>query len=186
MSRKTFPVWVVVLVVGIPMLCCLGAALDGGDKKVPSPASASARPAAPVTPEDSPSPTPATDHFDTSAAASPAVTTPAATVAPAKPSAAPPARPAEPYYRNCDAARAAGAAPLYQGDPGYRPALDADGDGEACEPRSGNGDTGPAPAGDVYYANCSAVRAAGAAPLHSGDPGYSRKLDRDGDGVACE
>ncbi|MFF9503265.1 excalibur calcium-binding domain-containing protein [Streptomyces sp. NPDC014656] len=38
----------------------------------------------------------------------------------------------------------------------------------------------------VYYANCTAVRAAGAAPIHAGDPGYSRKLDRDGDGVACE
>lgn len=38
----------------------------------------------------------------------------------------------------------------------------------------------------VYYANCSAVRAAGAAPIHRGEPGYSRKLDRDGDGVACE
>lgn len=42
------------------------------------------------------------------------------------------------------------------------------------------------PGGSAYYANCAAVRAAGAAPLHSGDPGYSRKLDRDGDGVACE
>jgi hypothetical protein len=38
----------------------------------------------------------------------------------------------------------------------------------------------------VYYANCSAVRAAGADPIYEGDPGYSRKLDRDGDGVACE
>ncbi len=38
----------------------------------------------------------------------------------------------------------------------------------------------------VYYANCTAVRAARAAPIHAGDPGYSRKLDRDGDGVACE
>ncbi|WP_101847487.1 GmrSD restriction endonuclease domain-containing protein [Zhihengliuella sp. ISTPL4] len=38
----------------------------------------------------------------------------------------------------------------------------------------------------VYYENCTAVRAAGAAPIHTGDPGYSRKLDRDGDGVACE
>ena len=42
------------------------------------------------------------------------------------------------------------------------------------------------PAGAVYYANCTAVRAAGADPIHRGDPGYSRKLDRDGDGVACE
>lgn len=38
----------------------------------------------------------------------------------------------------------------------------------------------------AYYANCTAVRAAGAAPIYSGDPGYSRKLDRDGDGVGCE
>lgn len=39
---------------------------------------------------------------------------------------------------------------------------------------------------DVYYPNCAAARAAGAAPIHAGQPGYSRKLDRDGDGVACE
>lgn len=44
----------------------------------------------------------------------------------------------------------------------------------------------PAPPASVYYENCTAVRAAGAAPIHAGDPGYSRKLDRDGDGVACE
>ncbi len=37
----------------------------------------------------------------------------------------------------------------------------------------------------VYYANCTAVREAGAAPLHKGDPGYSLKLDRDKDGIAC-
>ena len=28
--------------------------------------------------------------------------------------------------------------------------------------------------------------AAGADPIYAGQPGYSRKLDRDGDGVACE
>lgn len=43
----------------------------------------------------------------------------------------------------------------------------------------------PAPV-EVYYANCAAVRAAGAAPLHQGDPGYRAGLDRDGDGLACE
>ncbi|RJQ90615.1 thermonuclease family protein [Amycolatopsis panacis] len=37
-----------------------------------------------------------------------------------------------------------------------------------------------------YYKNCDAARAAGVAPLHAGEPGYSRKLDRDGDGIACE
>uniref|UniRef100_UPI00403F0B86 excalibur calcium-binding domain-containing protein n=1 Tax=Asticcacaulis sp. DW145 TaxID=3095608 RepID=UPI00403F0B86 len=36
------------------------------------------------------------------------------------------------------------------------------------------------------YSNCAEVRAAGAAPIRRGEPGYSRKLDRDGDGVACE
>ncbi|MBF9328180.1 excalibur calcium-binding domain-containing protein [Mycobacteroides chelonae] len=36
------------------------------------------------------------------------------------------------------------------------------------------------------YPNCAAARAAGAAPLYRGQPGYSSKLDRDGDGVACE
>lgn len=44
----------------------------------------------------------------------------------------------------------------------------------------------PAPAPDVYYANCDAVRAAGAAPIYAGQPGYSYKLDRDKDGVGCE
>lgn len=39
---------------------------------------------------------------------------------------------------------------------------------------------------DAYYANCDAARAAGAAPLHAGQPGYRPGLDRDGDGIACE
>ena len=38
----------------------------------------------------------------------------------------------------------------------------------------------------AYYANCTQAKNAGAAPLYSGQPGYSRKLDRDGDGIACE
>lgn len=38
----------------------------------------------------------------------------------------------------------------------------------------------------AYYTNCSAARAAGAAPVRIGDPGYGRHLDRDGDGVGCE
>lgn len=36
------------------------------------------------------------------------------------------------------------------------------------------------------FRNCAAARAAGAAPVRSGDPGYGRHLDRDGDGVGCE
>ncbi|TCC63491.1 calcium-binding protein [Kribbella pittospori] len=38
----------------------------------------------------------------------------------------------------------------------------------------------------VHYENCDEVRAAGKAPLRRGDPGYSRDLDRNGDGVACD
>lgn len=99
------------------------------------------------------------------------------------------------YFKNCDAVRAAGKAPLRRGQPGYRSALDADGDGIACEPHWRN--TTPKPSktakpttksqsGSVYYKNCAAVRAAGKAPLHRGQPGYRKALDRDGDGIACE
>ena len=68
-------------------------------------------------------------------------------------------------------------------------------------PATGEGDVvateeGPAPkeesndsgsgGGSVYYKNCTAAREAGAAPVHAGDPGYAKHLDRDGDGVGCE
>ncbi|WP_018332838.1 thermonuclease family protein [Actinomycetospora chiangmaiensis] len=43
----------------------------------------------------------------------------------------------------------------------------------------------PKPAA-ASYKNCTEAKAAGAAPLHRGQPGYAAKLDRDGDGVACE
>lgn len=38
----------------------------------------------------------------------------------------------------------------------------------------------------VTYNNCSEARDAGVTPLFEGEPGYSKKLDRDGDGIACE
>ena len=63
--------------------------------------------------------------------------TPAARPAtPLKPAAQPtfpPTRKDAPYYPNCAAAKAAGAAPLRRGEPGYRAAMDRDGDGVACE-----------------------------------------------------
>jgi len=43
----------------------------------------------------------------------------------------------------------------------------------------------PAPV-QVYYKNCTEVRAAGAAPIYQGQPGYASHLDRDGDGIACD
>lgn len=52
------------------------------------------------------------------------------------------------------------------------------------------GSTAPRPQpklnGDVYYPNCAAARAAGAAPVRRGHPGYASHLDRDNDGVGCE
>lgn len=44
----------------------------------------------------------------------------------------------------------------------------------------------PPPDASVYYANCTAVRAAGAAPIYPGDPGFQSKFDRDKDGIGCE
>jgi hypothetical protein len=44
---------------------------------------------------------------------------------------------------------------------------------------------GVVPTGGAFR-NCTAARAAGAAPVRRGDPGYGSHLDRDGDGVGCE
>ena len=91
----------------------------------PAPISSTAAPLVAKTPTPTPTPSPTPE-------AQPIV----ATTEP-EPEPAPPPAPAPPdpnvYYKNCDAARAAGAAPLYQGDPGYRPGLDGDHDGVACE-----------------------------------------------------
>ncbi len=48
-------------------------------------------------------------------------------------------------------------------------------------PPAGGGGGAP-----VYFENCDAARAAGAAPVRRGDPGYRAGLDRDDDGVGCE
>lgn len=50
-----------------------------------------------------------------------------------------PAVEASVYFAGCDEARTAGAAPIYRGQPGYRPEMDGDGDGIACEPHRGHG-----------------------------------------------
>jgi hypothetical protein len=45
----------------------------------------------------------------------------------------------------------------------------------------------PADAGlPAYFPDCAAARAAGAAPIYAGQPGYRPELDGDDDGVACE
>jgi hypothetical protein len=44
----------------------------------------------------------------------------------------------------------------------------------------------PRPGSSRPFANCAEARAAGAAPVRRGDPGYGPHLNRDGDGVGCE
>lgn len=83
--------------------------------EAPAPAPVQAAPVAPVAPAPAP--------VQQQPAPAPVAPAPAP-VAPA---------PSSVYYANCTAARAAGAAPIYIGQPGYRPALDADHDGIACE-----------------------------------------------------
>ena len=73
--------------------------------------------------------------------------------------------------------------------PGPQPTLASNTGGPEPSPVSSASASSTSSSNDskvVYYPNCAAVRAAGAAPIHRGEPGYSSKLDRDGDGVACE
>jgi hypothetical protein len=86
-------------------------------------------------------PTTTTVPPTTTTTAPPTTTTTAApttTVAPtttAPPTTVPPTTTPVPdvYYEDCYAANEAGAAPIYEGQPGYRPELDWDGNGIACE-----------------------------------------------------
>ena len=61
------------------------------------------------------------------------------------------------------------------------------GGGSSARPQTLLGaSSGARPSGGRAFANCSAARAAGAAPVRRGDPGYGAHLDRDGDGIGCE
>ena len=56
-----------------------------------------------------------------------------------------------------------------------------------CHGGSSAGQTKAASNGsDVYYPNCTAARAAGAAPINREQLGYGNHLNRDDDGKACE
>jgi hypothetical protein len=56
----------------------------------------------------------------------------------------------------------------------------------AAKPPSGAAGDAATTSSTVYYQNCNKARRAGALPLHSGEPGYSTKLDKDGNGIACD
>jgi hypothetical protein len=57
---------------------------------------------------------------------------------------------------------------------------------EQQEDQDDNGNGNGGNPGTVFYWNCDAVRAAGAAPLANTEPGYMPHLDGNGNGIACE
>lgn len=83
------------------------------------------------------------------------------------------------YYENCAAAIEAGVAPivLANGEPGYRPALDSDNDGIACEANESDaGGADPTPgddnSGTLGGSNSGSSGAIDSTPLGSVDTGY--------------
>ena len=58
--------------------------------------------------------------------------------------------------------------------------------GSASKPRSTRAPGALGTSSGGAFRNCAAARAAGAAPVRQGDPGYGPHLDRDNDGVGCE
>lgn len=40
--------------------------------------------------------------------------------------------------------------------------------------------------GDISFSSCKQAKASGYRRIREGEAGYSRRLDRDGDGIACE
>lgn len=74
-----------------------------------------------------------TEPTSTTSATPTPTATPTATATPTS-SATPTTTTPAPMFADCAAVEAAHKAPLFRGQPGYRPELDSDGDGIACEP----------------------------------------------------
>lgn len=86
--------------------------------------------------------------------------------------------PAPPSAPMADPASAPQPAPMEEGAPAQQP-VPIEEPAPALQPE-------PVAPAAVYYANCTAVRAAGAAPIFAGQPGYGTHLDGDKDGIACD
>jgi len=148
MSRKTafngmvmsVAAWIIAILVSVGSLGAGDAPVALAEGTAPTPTS---------TPESTPEPVPTPPETPVETAApEPVVPTPApapVVVAPVAPAPAPAApapvapapaapTPAATFFQNCDAVRAAGAAPIFTGQPGYSRTLDRDGDGVGCEP----------------------------------------------------
>ncbi|MBB4740565.1 hypothetical protein BJY16_004024 [Actinoplanes octamycinicus] len=143
---------------------------------------------------------PATDPVaaaPTTGAAGTSPTTKAAPAAPRTTKPSPKPTTTKPvYYANCDAVAAAGLDEIRKGQPGFRKALDRDGDGVACEADDDEpadddtgdegGDTGGGGT-DPRFRTCAEANANGYGPYREGvDPEYAWYQDRDKDGEVCE
>ncbi|SFF94204.1 Excalibur calcium-binding domain-containing protein [Actinoplanes philippinensis] len=174
-------------VLGALTLCLCGVALfssDPDDNKKPE----TDRSAEVAAVRQAATGTPRTEATGTEPATTkPATTQPTtARATPTKPVTRPPS-PKPVYYADCDAAPGE----LTRSDPGYRKALDRDGDGVACE--SGGDDDEPVEEDeptsgtDPRFRTCAAANDAGYGDYVQGvDPEYDWYRDRDGDGVVCE
>lgn len=117
-------------VAGISLLLCCGAAFgNSSDEDYPvEPITWSSPSVVPTTEVSTPKvttkPTPTTTVKPTSKAPKPKITEEEFDFQ---------AEPEEEFYGSCKEARKAGAAPMYEGEPGYRPKLDRNSDGVACE-----------------------------------------------------
>ena len=56
----------------------------------------------------------------------------------------------------------------------------------AASQQSSSSSSGSSGGGAWFYKNCTEARAAGAAPVRRGEPGFGPHLDRDNDGIGCE
>lgn len=80
----------------------------------------------------------------------------------------------------------AAAAPIMMADPTVRERAMSAAELDAQQPSASAAVAAPRAERATAFRNCSAARAAGAAPLYRGQPGYGAHLDRDNDGIACE
>ncbi|MFD1373675.1 excalibur calcium-binding domain-containing protein [Actinoplanes sichuanensis] len=175
-------------VLGVLTLCVCGVALFSPDQETDktsapadSPEVAALQQAATKTPEAGATP-------EAGPTTSTAPKKPTATTNPkATPTRTASKSPKAVYYANCDAAPGE----LSRSDPGYRKALDRDGDGIACE-SSGDDeepieDDEPTGGTDPRFSTCKAANSAGYGDYVRGvDPEYDWYQDRDGDGIVCE
>ncbi|MEO8366217.1 MAG: excalibur calcium-binding domain-containing protein [Pseudoxanthomonas sp.] len=86
--------------------------------------------------------------------------------------------------QGCHHNRKTGEYHCHRGAGSPRPAPSAEVDGNSFAPSRAappHRQSRPRP-----FRNCTEARAAGAAPVHRGDPGYGAQLDRDNDGIGCE